>query len=504
MKILNAEQVRAWDQYSIQAEDISSVDLMERAASACTKWIEKNKSYKHSFAIFCGKGNNGGDGLAIARMLLKKQYVVTVFILEFGHKGTEDFQMNLARLHQHPGTEIRFIQSEENFPAFTGEEIIIDALYGSGLNRPLEGVTARLVEHINSSGREIISIDIPSGLFIDRSSKNNPAIKANYTLSFQSYKLALLVPENAEYIGEVHVLDIGLDQSYYESVNSEYEIINEAVAKLIYKPRKRFSHKGNFGHALLAAGSYGKMGAAVLASKACLRSGVGLLTCHIPKCGYEIMQISIPEAMVLTDFNSSFITKIDSGITKFDALGIGPGIGTASETRSLLKELFQTYHKPIVLDADALNIIAFDKYMLELIPRGSILTPHPKEFERLLGESENDFERIHLAKEKSKQYNIVIILKGHHTLITSPEGKCYFNSTGNAGMATAGSGDVLTGILTGVLAQGYSVLETAILSVYLHGLAGDYAVKKNSMESMISGDIIDHLKKAFQNISLNT
>jgi NAD(P)H-hydrate epimerase len=214
------------------------------------------------------------------------------------------------------------------------------------------------------------------------------------------------------------------------------------------------------------------------------------------------MQVSIPEAMVVTDFNSSFITKIEASISKYDALGIGPGIGIASETRTLLKELFQTYHKPIVLDADALNIIAFDKYMLELIPRGSILTPHPKEFERMVGESENDFERILLARKKSKQYNIVIILKGHHTLIASPEGKCYFNSTGNAGMATAGSGDVLTGILTGLIAQGYNVLETAILGVYLHGLAGDFAAKKNSMEAMISGDIIEHIKKAFFKINL--
>lgn len=500
MKIFNAEQIRAWDQYTIQAEDIASIDLMERAAVACTEWIEKHKPGSKAFSIFCGKGNNGGDGLAIARMLLKKRNSVTIYILEFG-KGTEDFQLNLARLHQHTGSEIHFIQTEKDFPQLKSDEIIIDALYGSGLNRPLEGVTAKLVEYINQSGCEIISIDIPSGLFIDRTSGNNPAVKARFTLSFQCYKLALLIPENSKYIGKVQVLDIGLDHGYHESALSDNELIDEAFAKLLFKPRNRFSHKGNFGHAFIAAGSYGKIGAAVLAAKACLRSGAGLLTCHIPKCGYEVMQICIPEAMVTTDFNSSFITKIESGMLKYDSLGIGPGIGTASETRTLLKELFQSYHRPIILDADALNIIAFDKYMLELIPQGSILTPHPKEFERLLGESENDFQRILLAKEKSKQYNIIIILKGHHTVITSPEGKCYFNSTGNAGMATAGSGDVLTGLLTGLLAQGYTPLETSVLGVYLHGLAGDYAAEKNSMEAMLSGDITDHLKSAFKKIT---
>lgn len=498
MKILSADEIRQWDQHTIRNEPVTSIDLMERAASACVNWLEENGYTNNRFVIFCGKGNNGGDGLAIARLLAKRQYPVNVFILEFGHKGTKDFQTNLARLHEFPDVEIRFIQTEENFHELKPDEIIIDALFGSGLNRALEGVTANLVEFINQSGCEVISVDVPSGMFVDRSSEGNHIIKASHTLSFQCFKPAFLVSENGENIGQVHILDIGLNQDFYQSVQSRYELVDETIVQSIHRPRKRFAHKGNFGHALLVAGSYGKIGAALLSARACLRSGVGLLTCHIPKCGYEIIQTSVPEAMVMTDFNSSFNTKIDADLTGYESIGIGPGIGTASETKMLLREILDAYRSPVVLDADALNIIGSQKNLLNLVPGGSILCPHPKEFERVFGETANEFDRIRLALEKSNELNLVIILKGHHTLIATADGKGFFNSTGNPGMATAGSGDVLTGILTGLLAQGYSSVESAILAVYLHGLAGDLAAEKISMESMIAGDIIDNLGGAFK------
>lgn len=498
MKILNTEEIRNWDEYTIQNEPIASIDLMERAAGKCTEWLAEHFNISNRFTIFCGKGNNGGDGLAIARMLSEKGSNVIVCILESGYIGTNDFQHNLKRLHQTPA---RFVQSEKQFPSFTSNEIIIDALFGSGLNRPLEGVAARLVEHINQSGCEIISIDIPSGLSTDHSSKSHPAIKATHTLSFQCYKLAFLVAENADFLGEIHLLDIGLHSGYFQSLQCNYELIDREMVQSIKKPRSRFAHKGNFGHALLVAGSYGKMGAAVLAAKACLRSGAGLLSCHIPKRGYDILQISVPEAMLMTDFNSSFITKIETDLLQFDAIGIGPGIGTASETKIFLQEIFENYRNPVVLDADALNIIAAQKDFLSLIPSGSILTPHPKEFERLFGESENDFERIELALKKAKELNVIIVLKGHHSFIATADGKGFFNSTGNAGMATAGSGDVLTGIITGLLAQGYNSIDAAILGVYLHGLAGDLAVEKSSMEAIIAGDIIEFIGQSFKSIN---
>jgi ADP-dependent NAD(P)H-hydrate dehydratase / NAD(P)H-hydrate epimerase len=500
MKILSAVQVREWDEYTIQHEPISSVNLMERAAGKCADWIMLQYPEVNSFAIFCGKGNNGGDGLVIARMLIENNYSASVYILEFGHKGTDDFQTNLARLHLYPQAEIHFIQSSGHFHPFAEGQIIVDALLGSGINRPLEGLTAELVKYINSSGCDIVSIDIPSGLFTDDSSKGLITVKARHTLSFQTYKLAFLFAENEEAIGEIHLLDIGLHPDYLTDVNAGYEMVDKTIIHRIYKPRKKFSHKGNFGHALLLAGSYGKIGAAILSAKACMRSGTGLLTCYLPKCGYVIMQSAVPEAMVVTDKNETIITSIPEDVNKFNSIGIGPGIGTSVETIQLLAEIFDSYKKPMVIDADALNCMGAQKSLLSVIPAGSILTPHPKEFERLFGATTNNFEKASLAITKAKELNIIIVLKGHHTLIATPDGSAYLNSTGSAGMATGGSGDVLTGLLTGLLAQGYNSAEAAILGVYLHGLAGDIAVKELSMEAMVAADIIDNLSKAFMEL----
>ena len=499
MKILKADQIRSWDQYTIEHEPVASIDLMERAATKCFEWLDDNGWFVHSFAIFCGKGNNGGDGLAIARMLAVRGCKVSVYILEFGHKGTDDFQTNLARLHQYPAVDIHFIQEESIFHTLAQETVIIDALFGSGLTRPLEGFTAKLVDDINNSGCTVIAIDVPSGMSVDQSSKGNKIVKANYTLSFQCYKLAFLVAENAAFIGDVVILDIGLLPEFLASPEADLELIDRSIIRTIYKPRNRFAHKGNFGHAMIIAGSYGKIGAAVLAAKACLRSGVGLLTCFVPKCGYDVLQTAVPEAMVMTDTNSSIITKIDEELLKFDSIGIGPGLGIASETRTAVKELISSYKKPMVIDADALNGLSMEKNLPSL-PPGSILTPHPKEFERLFGECKNDFERIEKALNNAKLINCLIILKGHHTFIACPSGIGYFNSTGNAGMATAGSGDVLTGMITSLLAQEYTSEDASILAVYLHGSAGDFAANESSKEAMIAGDIIDNISKAFKQL----
>ena len=497
MKILSAEEIKAWDQYTIGHEPILSIDLMERASAQCVDWLLNKFPETESFAIFCGKGNNGGDGLAIARMLVEKHYNVSVHILEFGHLGTADFQTNLARLHQLSFSEIYFIQSAENFHSLANGTIVIDALFGSGLNRKLEGVTAELVEHLNASPNTIVSIDIASGLFVDRSSKGNTAIEADYTLSFQCYKPAFLFAENENWLGEIHILDIDLHPGFLSTIETNFELTGFELIRSVYQPRKNFGHKGNYGYALLVAGSYGKMGAALLAAKACLRSGAGLVSCHIPQCGYEIMQTSFPEAMVSVDENATTITKLNDDLSAYKSIGIGPGLGTAGETKAALQSLLQSYKRPLVVDADALNIIAADNTLLSQLPAGSVLTPHPKEFERLFGTSANDFERVLLCLEKAKQFNVIIILKGHHSFIATPEGKGYFNSTGNAGMATGGSGDVLTGLLTGLLAQGYDSTKAALLGVSIHGLAGDIAAKQHSKEALIASDIIDHIGDAF-------
>jgi NAD(P)H-hydrate epimerase len=433
----------------------------------------------HSFVVFCGKGNNGGDGLAIARMLAGRGCNVSVYILEFGHKGTEDFQTNLARLHQYPSVDIHFIQDENNFHSLSADAVVIDALFGSGLTRPPDGITSTLIDHINHSGCNVIAIDVPSGMSVDQSSKGNKIIKANYTLSFQCYKPAFLVAENAAFIGEVVILDIGLLPEFLASLDTNFEVVDKSIIRSIYKPRNRFAHKGNFGHAMLIAGSYGKIGAAVLSAKSMFTKWCWFAHLFYPKCGYEILQTAISEAMVMTDVNSSIITKIDDDFLKYDSIGIGPGLGTASETRTAVKELLANYKKPMVIDADGLNGLSMEK-KLPSLPPGSILTPHPKEFERLFGDCKNDFERIERALENAKLLNCLIVLKGHHTFIAMPGGKGYFNNTGNAGMATAGSGDVLTGMIPVHWLKGILLKMLQILAVYLHGSAGDIAAKEIS------------------------
>ncbi len=498
MKIFSASQIRQWDAYTITHEPVASIDLMERAASACCKWLLGKNFGLHHFRIFCGKGNNGGDGLAIARMLIAHQCRVTVYILEFGNIGTPDFQTNLERLHT-VTTDIHFIQSVNFFPAINENDIVIDALFGTGLNKPLEGISRELVEYINQSHATVVAIDLPSGLYVDRSSKGLVVVHANITLSFQNHKLAFLVPENEECCGEIHLLHIGLHKEFEEKESAVFEFADEDFVKPIYRHRSMFGHKGTYGHALLLTGSFGMMGAAVLSAHGCLRSGVGKLTCRIPGCGYGIMQASAPEAMCSVD-GDEFISS--AGDTeKYNSIGIGPGIGQFPSHKKLLGDLFHKTKKPLVIDADALNVLSQHNELISLIPRCSIITPHFGEFERLFGVCLDDFDRLEKVMQNSKKYNIYIVLKGHYSFISTPSEPCYFNSTGNAGMATGGSGDVLTGILTGLLSQGYSPLESALLGTFLHGRAGDIAAERFSEESMIAGDVAECLGEAFKTLA---
>ncbi len=496
MCILSAEQIQTWDQYTIRHEPISSIDLMERAAGRCVEWIEKQTWQDKHFQIFCGKGNNGGDGLAIARLMFQAGYAVTVYILEFGKPGSEDFQTNLQRLHDFP-IDIHFIQTPESFPSVGSGEIIIDALFGSGLNRPLQGLAAALIQHLNHTKALVVAIDLPSGLFIDKSSKGNAVIQAHHTLSFQCYKRGLLAQENAVYIGQVHILDIGLHPGFLHENSFSQHFVTEAFVKNIFKPRNAFAHKGNFGHALIIAGSYGKMGAATLAAKACLHSGAGLTTAFVPRCGYTVLQVAVPEVMVLTDENENHLSSLPSEMEKYSVIGIGPGIDTKEETQKMISFIVRRYQKPLVIDADGLNCLSVQKELLNQLPAHSILTPHPKEFDRLFGEHQSDFDRMATAQQKARTLNIIIVLKGHYTLTAAPSGELYFNSTGNAGMAKGGSGDVLTGIITALVAQGYEPAQAALLGVYLHGDAGNLAARALSQEAMTATDLITFLSQAF-------
>lgn len=499
MKLLSAVQIREWDQFTIRREPVASIDLMERAARACSKWLLQN-TLTTSYYIFCGKGNNGGDGLAIARLLSLAGQPVKVFILESGGVGSDDFNKNFNHLREATKVTVTLLRDENDFPPIPTDAIIIDALFGTGLNRMLEGIAAALVQYLNASKNVIIAIDIPSGLLADASSLGNAIIGATHTLTFQCLKLAFLIPENEPFFGRVTILDINLHSDFVDRVESKYNLTNISLCRSIYKKRNPFSHKGNFGHALLCVGALGKMGAAVLSAKACLRAGVGLLSCQIPKSGIAILQTTVPEAMVLYDKDKNNLAATSYDATIFSAIGIGPGIGKAQTTQEVLYHHFMNYNKPMVLDADALNILAERNEWMPLIPENSILTPHPKEFERLFGKGLNDFQKIDIAVQKAKEHKVIIILKGHYSFIATPGGEAYFNITGNPGMATGGSGDALTGILTSLLAQAYQPVQAAILGVFIHGLAGDLAANKWSMEAMTAGDLIDELGATFKQL----
>ncbi|MES2566862.1 MAG: NAD(P)H-hydrate dehydratase [Bacteroidota bacterium] len=500
-KIFSVDQIHEADRYTIDHEPIKSVDLMERAATACSGWI-RNKPFKpFVIHVFCGLGNNGGDGLAIARLLLEEGYTVNVYIVRYSEKCSNDFLSNELALKELAIYKIANIFTEENIPLIEQKDVIIDALIGTGLSKPTDGMLAKVIEKINLSKAPIISIDIASGLFADQHSDPESCIvKPTFTLCFQFPKAAFFFPENESYVGEFVILDIGLHPDFIKKEPAKNYFLTETFIRSLIKPRRKFAHKGNFGHALIISGTEGKMGAAVLTAKSSLRSGVGLLTVQVPGCGYLILQSTVPEAMVISDLNTRCITESHYSDC-YNAIGIGPGIGTADETGLVLEKLLRSAVRPVVLDADALNILSLHKDWVALIPKHSILTPHIKEFERLTQKAENDFERNRLQIEFSQINQVYVILKGAHTCISTPDGHCYFNSNGNPGMAKGGSGDSLTGILTSLLAQSYTPLETAMIGVYIHGLAGDFAKADKGEIGMTASDIIDHLPQAFLKVS---
>lgn len=493
MKIFSAEQVRRWDAYTILNEPVSSTDLMERAAGACFSWLSNNFPTTTGFTILCGTGNNGGDGLAIARMLFAAGYPVSVYILE-GRKRTPDFSINVERLI--PILVAHYITSAADFPIIQDDIIIIDALFGSGLSSPLEGLAAELVEYINDLQKIIVSIDVPTGLYIDSHTDGGAIVRASVTLSFQTMKLAFMLAENNAFTGTIHLLDIGLHAKFYDEEIALYNTIDRTPVSEIYKPRNQFSHKYTFGHALLYAGSGNMMGAAILCAKACLRTGAGLVTVYAEEGTQAVIQTALPEAITSTEQSLEILSH------KKMAIGIGPGLKPTEENNFRLQQIVKTYAGSLVIDATALQILSGNTVMLlQRKTNPAILTPHTGEFDKLFGKAEHDFERLKTALQQSADLACYIILKGHHTLIACPTGEAYFNTNGNAGMATAGSGDVLTGIITGLLAQGYTQKEASILGVHLHGLAGDIAAKKMSQEAMIAGDIIDCLGEAFKKIN---
>ncbi len=488
MQILSAEQTRKADAYTIANEPIKSIDLMERASQAFVDWFTLKFSTNKSILIIAGSGNNGGDALAIARLLYNQQYNVKIFLSSPNSKGSKDYNLNLARLPK----KITLLKTT-NLDC----EIIIDGIFGSGIARPIEGELGTLIDKINGSGKLIVSVDIASGLIPDGLPVEGSVIKPDFTVSFQLPKLAFMLPENSNNVGQWVMVDIGLNDAIITAQKTDYHYFNEDNAKGLLRPRLKFAHKGDFGHALIVGGSFGKIGANVLASKACLKTGAGLITSLVPNCGYPILQTAFPEAMCLVSGTDHLINFEIKNLSNYSTLGIGPGIGTNLETLSLLLTLIKGYKSPMVLDADALNLISQNPELIELVPEGSILTPHVGEFNRLVGNASYSYARIEKQKEFSKKHKLIMVLKGAHTSISNIDGVVSFNSTGNPGMSTAGSGDVLTGIITGLLAQGYAPFDAARLGVYLHGSAGDIAATQLGQSSVIASDITERISSAF-------
>lgn len=505
MKILATEQIREADRYTIKNEPIASIDLMERAANAFVQQLEKDFPDRSiPKIIICGSGNNGGDGLAITRILLSRGHKkVTAFLLPAQQYSADNLQ-NQERLRKRYKRHLHTINDTSFLEAQDANCILIDAIFGTGLNKPVKAgsLAHQLIELITQKKfRQVVSVDIPSGLFAGEKQRGI-AVAAHKTYTFQFPKLSFLVPENGIYVQDFTVLDIGLHPAYIQKAKTPYTFTNLETVRPLWKPRSKFAHKGTYGHAGIAAGSFGKMGAAVLCAKACLRSGAGLVSVHIPACGYEILQSAFPEAMCSVDTELHFLSAIPFEETNYDAVGIGPGIGSNKATIKALQNFLLQSKKPLVLDADALNILSKRKELLKHIPRNSILTPHPKEFERLAGRSANTWERWKKQREFSITHKVIVVLKGAHTSISDSKGNLYFNSSGNPGMASAGSGDVLTGILTALSAQDYEPLNTALLGVFIHGMAGDLALQEQSRESLIASDIIAHLGEAFKTLSV--
>ena len=510
MKIFTSEQVRRIDAYTIEKEPIASIDLMERASRQIAYWISGVFENNTRIAFIIGPGNNGGDGLAVARMLSEMNFLVEVFMIRISSKLSDDARINLERLRTGGKVRITDVGNAGELRIDDPSQVVVDALFGSGLRRVCSGLAAEVIAYLNALPNLKVAIDVPSGLFGEDNRGNDPdaIIKADYTLALQAPNLSFFFAENQEYTGIWEVLPIGLHPEILEKEESPNRYLLAEYLFTLLKSRKKFDHKGNFGHALLVAGCYGMMGAAILAARACLRGGIGLVTSHVPRFGYKILQTSVPESLVSID-QSDIIFSAAPDLGAYTAIGAGPGIGCKSNSGKALRELIEAARVPMVIDADALNILSMNPGWIGLLPENTILTPHPKEFDRLAsagdpgsrqggGQGTGGYSRYLLQKEFAKEHKVIVVLKGAHSSIAFPDGTCWFNTTGNPGMATAGSGDVLTGLILSLLGQGYSPGISAMLGVFLHGLAGDLAAEASSEESLIAGDITESFGLAFQ------
>lgn len=497
MKIFSKEQIYKGDQLTAKKQHITSTELMERAGTQIFNWLHQRlEGAQVPIRIFCGIGNNGGDGLVLARQLINYGYNVHTYVVNCSDKRTQDFLINYERIKQIRKEWPTMLHCKADFPSIGADDIIVDAVFGIGLNRPADEWVQRLFQHFRTSKAFVLSIDLPSGLYPDKVPEDeNGVVWADYTLSFQSPKLVFFLPDTAKYTRQWEVLDIGIDMAFLQNTETEVELMGKKEMLTIYKRRDKFSNKGTYGHGLIIGGSYGKIGAVQLSGRGALAAGAGLVTTFVPKCGYIPLQSGFPEAMVITDADEEKLTNINFKI-KPTAVGIGMGMGGAEESHKAFQKFLKSNTSALVIDADALNILSKHKEDLQLLKPQTVLTPHPKELERLIGKWKNDFDKLKKAKKFSKTHNCVLVIKGAHT-ITLYENKLYINTTGNPGLSTGGTGDVLTGIITGLLCQGYEPLEASIFGVYLHGKSADIAVEDHGYESITASHIVNYLGQAY-------
>lgn len=502
-KIIPTAEISTLDQQHIQVEGISQIELIEKVASKFVEHFRKTFPYKRDrILIFAGQGNNGADALCIAQLLLMGGYNVNTYLINPNNRLSSSCEHYKRMLQEDDDNFFTELIENIELPILTPDDIVIDGLFGSGLNRPIEGYYESIIQYINRSDSFILSIDMPSGLMGEDNTNNRLSniVQANETFTFEMPKLSFLLPEYDYFVGKWSTVHIDIPEKALDKIDTPFYMIQEQDIVDSLVERNRFAHKGDFGHALLVAGSKGKMGAALLAASATLRSGAGLLTAHVPQRAEAFFQTALPEAMLSFDISDTCFTSMPPNINSYSAIGIGPGLGLRMESGNILEQLLKTVKVPMVIDADAINLLSANNDLLALLPKKGILTPHPKEFDRLVGESANTYERLLKAMEFAERYQICVILKGAYTATCTPGGNVYFNPCGNPGMATAGSGDVLTGILLGLLAQGYDTNTACIVGVYLHATAGDIAAQIYSQESMIARDIIEMIGKAYKQI----
>ena len=495
MKLFTREQLLAWDKASIDLLYADSSDLMELTGSQCALAL-LDRAPAGRYVFFCGTGNNGGDGLVMARLLHEQQMGVHVYIIGEPDKGSKDFRLNLQRaLDCDVSLEFIHEMPDDEFD-IEHDDVLVDAIIGTGLKGPVEDWRADLIEEINGFTNPIVSIDIPSGLDADAEEEQEGSIiEAAFTFTLQVPKRALLFSENDHFVGKLLIVALALDPEYAEDENCHWQFVNDADLWHVLRPIEKYRHKGNRGHLQIIAGSRGMMGAAMLASYASMRAGAGKVTACVPECGVHMMQTSVPEVLCQSGLGENVCEHFEA-VEGATALVIGPGCSAGPEATKMIDTWLRTCKLPAVIDADALNIIAQEGW-LKRLPQRCVITPHVGEFDRLFGKHYSSFDRLQTQLKISRELKIFILLKGAHTRITAPNGFVYFNSTGNPGMATAGSGDVLSGMIGSFLAQGYEPLDAALLGAFLHGLAGDFAAESRGVDSMIARDIIEFIGDAF-------